>query len=354
MRRPSVRTGGLSSDELAKLEQELTSNALAFLQRAFQETIAAEEDAQQLGFAVVDLAVAIEVLLKARLAREHWTLVLDHPDSGAPDRAALIAGKAKTVTPGQAVDRLARLANVPLGNRADKKSRAHQILKVANLRNRVAHFALGNMEPLSMRAQLGAGLQFTLWFLETEFADSPAKPQVDELIRAIGTGLGAIKELVTERLRELSSELDSAVVCVVCPRCSQPTLMLRGAWGGEPTCPFCRSIGPDEVGPDLADEYVATVLDLSEYKVVKDGGTWPVHDCPECDSVALVEGVEQVRPAPTTPNGEDDPDRAYWGCFNCGLAEPSDALNPCADCGRLISGEGGLCVDCMHALMLGD
>lgn len=345
----------MSDDELAKLEQDLTRNALAFLQRSFRQTIDANDDIQQLSFAVVDLAVSIEVLLKARLAREHWTLVLDHPDNGAPDRSALIAGTAKTVTPGQAVDRLVRLVNVPLGNlKGDKRSRAYQIHKVTSLRNRAAHFTLASMEPLSVRARLGAGLQFVLWFLETEFAESPAKADVDALIDDIGTELGSIEELVKQRLRELRPQLDTADACVTCPRCSQPTLMLQGSHVSEPACPFCRSITSNDIGPNLADEYVTTVLDLSSHAVVTGGGEWPVYDCPECYAEALVAGIEQVHPLPVEAEADNGGEVAYWGCFSCGLARPSTELDFCGHCGRLIEADHGLCADCMHALITGD
>lgn len=343
----------MSDDELTKLEQDLTVNALAFLQRSFRQTIDAEEDGQQLSFAVVDLAVASEVLLKARLVREHWTLILDDLDSGRPDRGALISGSAKTVAPGQAVDRLSRLIGVPLGDTKDKKSRAHQVSQVTNLRNRAAHFTLATMAPLSIRAHLGLGLQFVLWFLETEFADSPSKAHVDGLLEVMGTELGRVQELVRERLRDLAPELDRAVVCVQCPRCSQPTLMLLGAGVGEPACPFCRSITSETDRNQLAEEYVGEVLTLSSYETFKDGGEWPVFDCPECGQEALVGGVRQVRPLHVDGEASEP---VYWGCFACGLAQPGQALGHCYHCHRLCdASEGyGLCVDCTHDLLNAD
>ena len=57
--------------DIAQLEENLTRNSLGFLRRAVTQIKAAHTDRQQLAFAVVDLAVAVEVLLKARLSREH-------------------------------------------------------------------------------------------------------------------------------------------------------------------------------------------------------------------------------------------------------------------------------------------
>lgn len=59
---------------------------------------------RSLSFAIVDLAAAVEVLMKARLVREHWTLICSDPDKATA--AQLLAGTAKTVSPEQAVRRL--------------------------------------------------------------------------------------------------------------------------------------------------------------------------------------------------------------------------------------------------------
>lgn len=335
--------------ELTQLEWDLTANALAFLRRSFRQTIGAEEDVQLLSFAVVDLAVATEVLLKARLVREHWTLILDGLDTGKPDRATIIGGSAKTVTPGQAVDRLNRLIGLPLGEANDKKSRAHQVSQLTNLRNRAAHFTLASMQPLSIRARLGVGLQFVLWLLENEFPDSPAKNDIDALLTDLRNELGEVQELVRARMQDLAVKLDRATVCVECPRCSQPTLML--SLGEEPVCPFCRSVTSATPGSQLAEEYVDEVLNLAEYQVVKDGGEWPIYDCPKCGETSLVGGVRQLRPS--LPDGESS-ELCFWGCFSCGLTEPVHVLDHCHYCFRLCDGGYGLCIDCSHQVAMGD
>jgi hypothetical protein len=75
-----------AKDPLARLPRTLTENALAFLHRSVQEMSAQPATLRGLSFAVVDLAVAVEVLMKSRLVREHWTLICADPDK-ATDRA---------------------------------------------------------------------------------------------------------------------------------------------------------------------------------------------------------------------------------------------------------------------------
>jgi len=63
----------LSEDELFR---SLTGSAFEFLEKAIAEF---EQSAK---FSTVHFTIAIELFLKARLVREHWSLLLDKPDQG--------------------------------------------------------------------------------------------------------------------------------------------------------------------------------------------------------------------------------------------------------------------------------
>ncbi len=88
------------SGSLAGLSRDLTENGLTFLHRSVTEMRAQPATLRSLSFAIVDLAAAVEVLMKARLVREHWTLICSEPDKATPTQ--MLAGTAKTVTPEQA------------------------------------------------------------------------------------------------------------------------------------------------------------------------------------------------------------------------------------------------------------
>lgn len=93
----------IAKDPLAGLARDLTENGLAFLHRSVSEMGTQQTTVRSLSFAIVDLAAAVEVLMKARLVREHWTLICSDPDKATA--AHLLAGTAKTVSPEQAVKR---------------------------------------------------------------------------------------------------------------------------------------------------------------------------------------------------------------------------------------------------------
>ena len=93
----------------AELFDALAKSAFEFLRRVINEF---SESAK---FSTIHFATAIELFLKARLMREHWSLLLDKPDQA--DKAAFFRGDAKTVALDQTVDRLRRIATIAIPSR---------------------------------------------------------------------------------------------------------------------------------------------------------------------------------------------------------------------------------------------
>lgn len=114
------------SDE-DQLFDSLVLSAFEFLEKAILEFASSAK------FSTVHFAIAIELFLKARLMREHWSLLLDKPDQG--DKAKFFRGEAITVKPEQTVDRLKDLAGVPLPQHARETFKA-----IAAHRNKMVHF----------------------------------------------------------------------------------------------------------------------------------------------------------------------------------------------------------------------
>lgn len=350
---PSDRYGAVMTNDVSQLEEDLTRNALAFLRRAVGQVRRAGSDGQQLAFAVVDLAISAEVLLKARLAREHWTLILDNVNKA--DRGSLMNGESKTITPEQAVDRLVGIALLPLkrGDSKGGKSHATQVTELIRLRNRAAHFNFQGVDPVSIRGVLGVGLNFMLWFLEDQFQDGAGpefdgvRQAVDELVTDVAGEIGKIDELVQARLASLADELATADVLLECPRCTQSTLMI-GEDVGLARCPFCRAVGSD--GPAIAGDYVEAVLGLSLYELFKDGGEWPVYECFNCCEEALVDGIQPVRRDAPTGEAHAAESAPRFACFACGYLRQAGDLMRCDRCGRL--GEWPTCPDCWQALLV--
>lgn len=273
----------------ASIERDLTEHGLAFLVRSVT-SMRGSDDRGPL-FAIVDLAVAIEVLLKARLVREHWSLICAQPDKTSV--AQFEAGLAKTVSPEQSVIRLDGIAGLTLKTLGHDK----RIEKIRQLRNRVVHFTVPTDDAsIGVATVYGHALNFALWFLDNEFrgkANGDIEELVEEVIEQLTSELRYIQELVSDRMGTIDETLDGADVCVDCPRCEQPALMLFEQ-SQSVYCGYCLWNPQD--GSSAAQEYEEAVLGGSYNESAGPGG--PVWDCPRCSSPGLGGGGEAT---PTEP-----------------------------------------------------
>lgn len=339
----------MSKDSAADISQAVVENGLDFLERAVAEMAANPADNK---WPAIHLYGAIEVLIKARLIREHWTLACDNVDGRNTKRPTLTGfknGDVKTVDGLQGLDRLTSTVGLTISQK-----QRDSVDKVRQLRNRVAHFAVVGSEPdPAIRVQLGRGLDFVIWFLEEHFLPSSPDGElffIEEALPGIRAVLKQIEVFVAGRLDRLKPELDEAELLVGCPDCAQGTVTITKS---ELRCLFCSwSPIPGEEAEEAADLYVGEVLGLSSYVVIKDGGEWPVKSCPECEVDALVEGVEFLKgPAPAMVKTEGLEEYPYplpeLLCFNCGFQSSYTALGRCGRCDSWITDPDlSICSDC--------
>lgn len=87
---------------------------------------------------------------------------------------------------------------------------------------------------------------------------------------------------------------------------------------------------------DKANDYVEDELGISAYRCEKDGGEFPVYDCPECGYDQLVYDAEADK----------------YHCFHCSEDFTSDQLFVCSECNRLKYRNGdAICTECADALL---
>lgn len=329
----------VSKDSAADISWAVVENGLDFLTRAVAEMA---NDPADNKWAAIHLDGAIEVLIKARLIREDWTLVCKK--AGAK-LSAFKLGLLPTVSGKEGLDLLE--AELGLTISQDQKD---NVATVRSLRNRVTHFAVVGIDPAAVKVQLGRGLDFVVWFLEDHILPSAPADDADvieEVLGEIRDVLGDIATFVAERLARLAPQLDAAETVTVCPQCAQGTLAVSG-W--ELRCLFC-SWTPGDDPEEVADEYVSAVLDLSSYAVIKDGGTWPVSNCPECGTNALVAGAKILKGAvtqTTDQQGSPETPTPEFLCFSCTFQCSYAHLTGCARCGEWTTNDFGMCPDCIE------
>jgi hypothetical protein len=277
----------------------LVSHGLDFVAEAV-ERLASKPDDRSARYAVLHLANGTELLLKARLMEEHWSLVF--ADIGSARLPALADGDFKSVDFHQLLERLGNIASVTI---ADQHQKA--LSRLRDARNKVTHFAV-TVQPEALRAQAAQVLSFLIDFIHDSLTTTD---EHDELIQTIKAQAIEFKRFVRERWKQIKSEVDKlATPPVECPLCGQKAAEIDGGI----TCLFCHG-KPDSDA--AAEHHLSNVLGLSHYDVVKDGGEWPCHVCPECGNDTFV-------PA--------DEEEANYRCFSCGVEYHRDDFEFCEDC----------------------
>lgn len=87
-----------------------------------------------------------------------------------------------------------------------------------------------------------------------------------------------------------------------------------------------------------ANDYVENELGINEYRCVKDGGEFPVYECPEC-------GADQFT---------YDAKKGIYHCFSCDKTFTTDDLSFCEKCGNLTRRNDGLpiCLLCIENMLM--
>ncbi|WP_158933375.1 hypothetical protein [Streptomyces sp. KE1] len=247
-------------------------NGMDFLLSAFDHLSQrnGEPGARDLKYAVLHLQAAVEVLLKARLIREHWSLVFSDP--GKAKRGDYEKGSFNSCTVLGAVDRLNNIVALQITQEQRKA-----IGNLADTRNALTH--LGHTGSVyAIEAQAATVLDFLLNFIHEELRPvlSSEGPYVEDTMGELRTRLGQAKALVSQRLNRLQGELQGAGdYTVQCPECQQWALVL----GDEPSCRFCLH------QLDTAHETVSSYLDagLASFDELL--------ICPSCAEYLVVQGA---------------------------------------------------------------
>ncbi|MFJ8982442.1 hypothetical protein [Streptomyces sp. NPDC102282] len=253
-------------------------------------------------YAVLHLQAAAEVLLKARLSREHWSLVFADPRTATSAEHANASFTSCTTK--AAVERLRNIAGISI---SDKEREALEDL--AADRNKLQHYGL-TFNAKVIEARAATALDFLVRFIDEHLEPELAKngPLYLEM-EVVRRGLKDIQSFVTKRMNRLRGNdlKDAEVRTLRCPDCQ---LMAMLAEPGLCRCCFCDKDWP---AFDLAD------------LLRTDEDPEPLYECPECHQQTLTDDAEFADGKPTL------------FCTTCaGRFSPAE-LGNCAACGSYCS-----------------
>ncbi|MEU0843023.1 hypothetical protein ABZ370_26570 [Streptomyces sp. NPDC005962] len=234
----------------ADLDFPPVRNGVDYLVSVVDHLVAFEYDHEvtlrDLKYGVLHLQSAVEVLLKARLQREHWALVFKDP--GIASEKRFLEGDFESCTTDDSVYRLRRIVGLCITDQEHSALRA-----LAKLRNALQHYGLRH-NARAVEARAGEVLDFLVRFLEEELLPG-LSPEEGEAVGAemdrVREGLRDIAAYVTKRMNRLRGELTGWEDRVIhCPDCDLWALVL-----GPPIsrCHFCGTTYPDP--GELASAY---------------------------------------------------------------------------------------------------
>ena len=330
----------------------LTRNAFDFLERGIAEFDKSPK------YSVIHFCAAVEMLLKARLMKEHWSLIVSKPEQA--NLAKFMAGDFISVTLEDCRARIRDVAGEDIGDDAYNSFRA-----LANHRNKMVHFFHNGLDSDDKaKAQIVAE-HCRSWFhlhrllsrwngyfhdfaTEIAHADRAMKghrqylaakckalaPELDAVRKAGGkpkacSACGfkaAIPDALDEQIASLRCLVCDHVETQVeleCPHCSEPIAL---ATEGYATCEHCgEGIEPEHLVDALTDHDAAHIG-------IKDGDDrWEPANCGTCEGYHTV-----VR------RGD------HYFCANC--FDISDGIEQCGWCNEYNTGdmEHSYSVGCSH------
>lgn len=279
-----------ASNRSEQLRITLLDNALDFLLSA-AEAVNRNESPRSLKEAVLHLANGVELVIKARLAQQHWTLIFSNIDQASYGK--IVSGDFVSVGYGKSIERLKEI-NVTF----DSQSKVH-LQALRKQRNRLTHFA-GELDAAQTKSLLAKGMAFCMEFCEQQ---NMVTPDAEGIIGDIHTNLIGLQEFVNDRMDSISTVEHYAPIWQ-CPECWQEALTIDG---GVVQCQFCKR---------NTDPHLLAI------RHSEDG----IEDCPEC-------WEEQTFAFIIRSNGN-----CMWLCFSCG--EHGDQYDRCDRCDSLYDFRG--------------
>lgn len=223
------------------IDQQILGNALDYLQSAAEHL--ARDDRRSFKYSVLHLQAGIELLLKARLAKEHWSLIFT--DANDASKNALGSGIFQSTTFKSTCKRLENIANIKIST-----EHREQLQQLQNTRNILQHLH-AEMSKETASSYLYSSTSFALEFIGTNYQEAETK-FFGEIVK-LRRSLSDAKDFVTHRMEQITGILVKAKLVESCICCPTRAFVIGD---GNPHCLFCGF----QTSPEIASAFVSTNL----------------------------------------------------------------------------------------------
>lgn len=254
-----------------ELFDALVRNALGFVNTSIDHL------QQKPKNAIVDLYTAIELFLKARLMKEHWTLMLAKPETG--DLQNLAVGDFLSVYLDDALKRIQSI----LGEKIDQDA-SDNFKALGEHRNQIVHFAHSGMDNPS-KTQAGVIVEtWASWHYlhalltgpwEAVFQPYSVELQVlNQRMMRQGDFIKARFEILKPKIEIQEKKGNKIVTCGHC-HMSAAIVGETHSWGTDYTCMVC---GVDDTAVEECNAELPCPGCNAPFKFFQEG----LHACPAC------------------------------------------------------------------------
>ncbi len=258
----SKATTGGRKEETRKLWTSLVESAFDFLERALDEYDSSPK------YAILHLAASVELLLKARLMAEHWTLIISPKHTPTFDR--LKSGDFLSVTLSEAIERLGGV--LPNEHHVTRDAK-DEFLSLLKERNKVAHFFHTDLDGTSSPESI-LQRQCRVWFYLHRLLDAVW----GDVFKDFSSHLAKLNWTMKGKRKFLSAVFDSV-------KSELELLKKRGS-----TVLSCQACGFESLVVTASH----SVFGQAHCKVCGYRGAVLQVDCPDCKkSVVLTSGDDQ-------------------------------------------------------------
>lgn len=310
-----------------ELFDALVRNALGFVNTSIDNLQRKPKNA------IVDLYTAIELFLKARLMKEHWTLMLAKPETG--DLQNLAVGDFLSVYLNDALKRIQSI----LGEKIDQDA-SDNFKALGEHRNQIVHFAHSGMDNPS-RTQAGVIVEtWASWHYLHALLTGPwgsvFQPYLMELellnqrMMRQGDFIKARFEILKPQIAIQEKKGNKVVPCGHC-HMSAAIVGETHSWGSDYTCMVC---GVDDTVVEEPNAELPCPSCNVPFKFFQKG----LHSCPACSHQITTDILIDLC-AKQFPEGDDWCEEGYAhiaSCHKCQHPEPSvffiEGMWSCVSC----------------------
>lgn len=315
------------SSASAQVNYALLTNGLDFIESAVGN-LSGSPTQHELKYATLHLAAGIELVLKERLLREHWTLVFSRPEQASRENYKV--GKFQSVTVDDCIKRLANIGGVII-----TQDHQNRLSDLRDKRNRLEHFGIVESAE-AFKASTAQALSIIIDFIDSYLVVGLFNTEDAGRLNNVREQLREFKQFIAERWKVIKTSVGELAFPLTCPCCGQKALSVDESV----RCLFC---GYSDEPQDALKRFVSEVVGQSLKDIAS--GESVVSICPECELESLVDCGR---------DGNTDSNRFI--CFNCRSIWKDDELDSCPRCGLFYheSDGQGVCHICWADIMSKD